>query len=734
MADVYGEQALLKEGLIPPQLMFGHVGYLLPCHGVSPKNDTYLHLYAGHIARGADGRWVALADRTQGPAGAGYAVENRVIAARILSQDFQRLHVERLAPFFITLRETLESLSPREGDNPRIVLLSPGPRSSTYFEDAYLARYLGYAVVEGGDLTVRRNEVFLKSLGGLLPVDVVLRRIPDAEADPLELKPDSTLGVAGLVQAVRRGRVAVANALGSGFLEAPALMALLPEICRKLRREELQLPSIPTWWCGRPNDLRYVDEHLEELIVRPAIFHRSAKPIFGWTLSKSELQELRSQLRARPEQYVAQSRIERSTAPVWNGSQLEPWRVGIRTFAVASPRGYCIMPGGLSRVSAGDDFLGESVSAGQSSKDVWVLSNRPVPPVTLLQNSRAVVELRRSVNDLPSRTADNLLWLGRYVERAEGLIRRLRSILIRMTNSEMPISIDAAATLACMYSESSVEALAESGVELTLQSLRETASGWAIEDRRPLGLAVTLREMSRIASSVRDRLSIDGWRLVNQIELTASRLRLENPSRLDGILSRLNELLNLLYAFSGLASESMTRGPGWRFLDIGRRVERGLMTLTLIRIAFSHFQEDSLPIMEAVLEIADSTMTYRYRYLASLQLAPLLDLILIDETNPRAVGFQLRSLAEHIRSLPGNGQPRLDQRVVFSAHALLRLCDVDGLSECDESGDRPALVKFVDEWSGNFRELAVDITNRYLTHTETPHRLGPFSEFEGSAI
>ncbi|MFM2093907.1 MAG: hypothetical protein RIS70_1031, partial [Planctomycetota bacterium] len=385
LADVYGPQELLRRGVLPPELLFGNPAYLLACHQQTPAQGIYVHWYGGHLARHADGRWTVLADRAQGPSGAGFAVENRLILSRILPQDFEALHVERLASFFMKLRETLLGLAPSHRDNPRIVILSPGPRSATYFEDGYLARYLGYDLVEGGDLTVRGRSVFLKTLGGLLPVDVILRRVADDDCDPLELRGDSQMGVPGLLHAARTNHVMVANTLGSGFLESPALMAYLPRICRELFGEDLRLPSVDTWWCGDPASLAYVREHFEELVVRPAFLHRTSQPIVVRSLSTSRRQELLAKIEARPGSYAAHASVPRSTAPVWHQGALQPWRVSLRTFAVAHDGSYHVMPGGISRVSSDSEFSGESIASGQASKDVWVLADKPVEKSTLLR-------------------------------------------------------------------------------------------------------------------------------------------------------------------------------------------------------------------------------------------------------------------------------------------------------------------------------------------------------------
>src|SRR5258706_13912532 len=387
LADLYGPRELLKQGTIPPELLYNHPGYLLACHGIRPPGDVYLHLYAAHLARKPDGSVVVMADRTQGPSGAGYAVENRLVISRTLPSDFHRLHVERLASFFITLRDTLTALAPSGRDNPRVVLLSPGSESTAYFEDAYLARYLGYTLVEGGDLTVRGGKVFLKTLGGLLSVDVILRRTRDHDCDPLELRPDSLFGVPGLVQAARTGQVLVANALGSGVAEAPALAAFLPAACRQLLGEELLLPSVPTWWCGQTRSLQHVESHLDQLIIRPAIMHRSERPILCWQVTTSQREELLSRIRSAPADFVAQEPIPYSTMPAWSDSGITPLRVGLRAFAAATNGTYSVMPGGLSRVAPTSESLAESVSSGQASKDVWILSDKPVEEVSLLRPS-----------------------------------------------------------------------------------------------------------------------------------------------------------------------------------------------------------------------------------------------------------------------------------------------------------------------------------------------------------
>jgi len=727
LADIYGPQRLIRAGVLPPAILYQHPGYLLPCQGLRQPDDTFLSLYAAHLARQPDGQWLVLTDRTRGPSGTGYTLENRLAVSRTLRHDFETLHIERLAPFFIALRERLQAIAPSHRENPRIVLLSPGVSSPTFFEDGYMARYLGYTLVEGGDLTVRGSTVYLKTLGGLLPVDVILRRIPDESCDPLELDSGSTFGTAGLMQALRDGEAVIANAVGSGFLEAPALAAFLPAACRLLLSEELRCPSVPTYWCGQREGLQYVEAHLDQLIVRHA-FARRAAPISAGSLTHDQRQQLLAQIRRRPEQYVAQEPVERSTAPVWNGKGIAAWRVELRTFAVAGSNGYRMMPGGLARVFESPQAIGESMASGQSSKDVWILSDAPVVPVSLLRPSSKLVELRRSPDDVPSRVAENLFWLGRHAERAEAMVRHLRSCIARLTNDLEPAGVTEMFELVAALSDSP-PALPTPPIDSdshALDPLRLEVTGWIFDMQRPEALAQTLEALHNTASQVRDRLSVDGWRIVNQLNLRTLFPWEPEPKRLGDLLLLLNQALNLLTALSGLGTESMTRGLGWRFLDMGRRIERAQQTLRLFRRTLLSAAADSIPLLEAILEICDSSMTYRARYRSTLQLAPVLDLMLIDDTNPRAVGFQLNALSEHVALLPsagGDAGPGAEQRTMLGMQAAVRLTDVEALVLEDAHGQRPQLEAMLTRLEDQLRQLSDEITHHYLMHTGPAQQL-----------
>jgi uncharacterized circularly permuted ATP-grasp superfamily protein/uncharacterized alpha-E superfamily protein len=731
LADVYGPQRTLVAGVIPPELVFGNPDFLVPCHGAAAAQKRRLHFHACHLTRHGDGSWLVLADHADSPLGSGFALENRIVLSRVLPSDFHSLHVERLAAFFITLRETLQTLAPPRVENPRVVLLSPGPRSSRYFEDAYLARYLGYTLVEGGDLTVRGTTVYLKTLGGLLPVDVVLRCMADEDCDPLELSGDSLHGVPGLMETVRSGQVAVSNALGNGFLETPALPALLPELCRHLLGEDLKLPSRPTWWCGRPADWDYVRAHFDELSFRAAVRPRGKTSGAAAAHDGRDRTRLLEAVRRNPGAFVAQARIARSTAPVWNGGTIEPWYMSLRSFIAADRQGaYHVMPGGLARVAPTADGVDDALTATTRSKDVWILSDRPVASITLLRPQSGTVELRRSGNDLPSRVADNLYWLGRHVERAEGMVRHLRSCVVRMISELEPSGVPELTQLVRILSDDSfLPQLAHEGPEL-LRALEDEILAVIYSPARSGTLDDTIRSMYRTASIVRDRISADTWRIVNQLDLDLLRPRPLEAMRLGDALLPLNQAFNLLSALGGLTTESMTRGPGWRFVDMGRRLERALNVLRLLRKTLVLPVAESSSLLEFILEIADSSMTYRYRYLNSLQLAPLLDLLLTDETNPRSVGFQLAALADHVRQLPGKDSNPLrnrETRITIALQAELRLVEIENLAGRVEQGVRRYLDNFLADITLQLWQLSDSITHTYFTHTGPSRQLGSLS-------
>ena len=751
LADLHGSQELLTGGVLPPELIFGHPKFLRPCHDLKVMGGRYLHLYAADIGRSPDGSFYVLADRTQAPSGAGYALENRIVLSRMLPETFRDCQVQRLASFFRTFRETLRSIAPHDRDNPRVVLLTPGPYNETYFEHAYLARYLGYMLVEGSDLTVRDNRVYLKLLGGLQPVDVILRRLDDDYCDPLELRRDSFLGVPGLVQVIRAGNVALANALGSGLMESPGMLAYLPALCRHVLGEDLKIPSVPTWWCGDPVSLDHVLSNLRRMVIKPTFGSGQFEPIFGEELTTEGCHALAEQIRARPMDHVGQEQLELSSAPVLSGDDLSPRHLVIRNFLAASDDGYAFMPGGLTRIAASADTLVVSMQKGGGSKDTWVLSDGPVSNFSLLPTATQPVELRRDGGDLPSRSADDLYWLGRHVERVESKVRLARGLLIRMTEQSSPVEVPELPALLHALSDRpdlSASSLVEDPAE-RLVAIEKEISSILFNENRLGSLASTIQSLHRISSKVRDRLSTDMWRIINGLDLeedfTRDRGEQGDPEvvalpmvrdhearrRLAAMREIMDRKVISLAAFGGFVSESMTRGQGWRFLDMGRRLERSLRLVDLLRVLVAAGGTEA-SLLDALLLIADSTMTYRRRYMNQLQPAPVLDLLLADEANPRSVAFQLAALAESIDQLPRNeyapGRSE-QQRVILTILTRLRVADIDQLVQVDESGLRPHLLELLDHLEGEIPVLNDALTRSYFSHLQMSRQ---FSKSEGT--
>jgi len=716
LADFYGPQRLLRDGLLPPALVFANPGFLRACHGLRVPQEIYLHLHAVDLARSPDGQWWALADRTQAPSGSGYALENRIVLSRILPDEFRDCQVQRLASFFRNERDLLRLLAPGRSDNPNVVLLTPGPHNETYFEHAYLARYLGFTLVEGGDLTVRDRRVFLKTLEGLQSVDVIFRRVDDTFCDPLELRSDSFLGVPGLVEAARAGNVTIANALGSGLIESPAFLAFLPSLCRRLLGEELTLPSVATWWCGQAKEQQYVVENFERMIIKPAFAANTRKPVFGGALSAKERTELIAVIGARPLDFVGQEQVALSTAPVWLSNKLEPRGVSVRAYVGATGDSFSVMPGGLTRVSPafGDQMV--SMQNGGGSKDTWVLSDVPVAPITLLTPSGQPVSVSRASAELPSRVADNLYWIGRYVERLEHTLRVLRCVIARMADeaandsaSELTALMPVLAGLKMLPKRFSGRVSLK---ELEHEVLLLVYNPQRLGSVRELGLRIR-----HLITIVRDRFSVDTWRILNQLQ-SDSRMR---PGRipLANSLALLNTLIVDLAAFSGMEMENMTRGHGWRFLDFGRRLERGTNLVNLLRASLPAKPKAPI-VLEPLLEVADSSMTYRRRYLAQAQLPSVLDLLVWDKGNPRSLAFQLMALLEHASNLPhyeNSMSANLEERHIAELSAQLERSDLVELANSCLGGECGPLDEWLRRFTNGFAALSDDLTHHYFSLT-----------------
>ena len=678
LQDLYGEAALIADDAVPASALTGSSDFLRAMRGVKPRGGRYLQLYAADLGRGPDGRWWVLDDRTQAPSGAGYALENRLVLSRAYPNLYNAMNVRRLAPFFDELRKGLAAAADRI--DPRICLLTPGPLSETYFEQAHLARYLGFMLVEGDDLVVRDSRVYVRTIEGLKRADVILRRVDADFIDPLELNSASHLGTPGMLEAIRSGGVAVLNMPGSGVMESKALLGFLPKLCHRLLGEELKTPNVATWWCGQPAERALVERNLDQMVIAPAFNVRESDgrfsgPCLMADLSPAERDAVRARLDDRPGDFVGQEVVRLSTMPVLRGGRLEPAPFVLRVYAAATRDGMRIMPGGFCRTSDRPDARAISMGEHARTADVWVISDKPVERVTLLA-SKEDVKVRRILGRLPSRAADNLFWLGRYLERAEATLRLVRSLCTSLMDSEAAIH-GAGETLAGLQ-----ELLIAWGAldEEALGARALVAARDALLDPEAYGSVVYLvRAARRTASSMRERLSGDFWTLLLNLE---SRL-------LEGVRDFLSEAaalqlvesaLQILAALSGLSQENMNRGAGWRFLDMGRRIERGINACRYAR-SFAH-DAATVDDLDLLLDLADSQITYRARYLVGLALIPVRDMVVLDPFNTRSLAFQILTLREHLSALPSlldDGMLEEPKRIVLALASQVETDDAAGL-------------------------------------------------------
>ena len=718
LADLYGANRLLAEGLIPPAIIHGHHNYLWPCRSIEPPGGTFLHLYACDLARSPDGRWWVMGDRTQGPSGAGYAVQNRLIVTPLYENIFRSLGVQRLANFFRTLQQQLAALAPTDGEEPLVALLTAGPYNETYFEHVFLARYLGIPLVEGSDLTVRNNRVYLKTLQGLKRVHGLLRRLDDEYCDPASLRADSALGVAGLISAARAGNVLIANALGSGVIESPALLGFLPAICESLLGERLALPSVATWWCGEALALEHAIDHLPELVIKPVFPSMKLEPTFGHNLDSAKRAAMVERLRATPHAFVAQEWVRLSQAPAWSNEsqQFEPRVVGLRLYATAKGDGYEVMPGGLARVAPESAVEVVTIQRGGSSKDVWVLGDGATPWQSLLAPRLGARNIVRGGFYSPSRAVENLFWLGRYTERVENVGRLLRAVGQRLAESD-PAHLATLKVLTRLSDKARLREAREKASSIAPTATKSPVSlgpEWVIaatgDPKVVNGVPANAARLFFCATQLRERMSLDHWRTVQRL----AHVHEPVPQSLEASLAILDRLIPACTALAGYALDDMTRDDAWRFLVIGRDLERMAFLSSAAMQALGLPDEDSDGVLGALLEIGNVSMTYRARYQRHPELIPVLDLLVLDESNPHSVCFQMAALYNHLKQI----WARLGFRPINDPASLLlalREFDLVELEDLRMSRDEP-LAALLTACESCVYGLSDELTQRFFIH------------------
>ncbi len=738
LKDIYGEQQLLRDGILPMEVVYNHPGFLRQCVGVDLPFQNHLVLYSADMARTSDGKIWVMNDRTQAPSGSGYALENRLAMARIVPELFQGMKVARLSPYFHSLRRALMGLCTEKSKDPRIVILTPGPSNETYFEHAYLASYLGYTLVQGNDLMVKDRQVWLKTIGGLEKVDVILRRIDDVYADPLELREDSQLGIPGLLQAVRSGNVSIANPMGSSVVENPGLMPFLPAIADRLLGGSLLLPNIASWWCGQKNELNYVLDNLDRLIIkRIARSSFQGSSVDGSALSNEALAALKARIKAQPTLYVGQEKALFAGTPALVGGEVVSRDALFRSFAVSNGDGYAIMTGGLTRTANSEGHYIISNQAGGVSKDTWVIGIDQGSLTSFKKDIEAIEEpVQYRAEILPSNTAENLFWVGRYAERLLSNARFQRTVMQFVEEANKAFN-------------ENEEALRQSLLQaLTIYTFTypgfvepETTDCWSnpwpelydilFNVNRAGSLAANFNLFHRAVHTARDHWSTDTWRVLRDMEENwqqAINQPQRNPHR---VAYTLDNLITSLVAFVGLNRDSISREQGWGILNMGQKMEQSLLLISMLRATLVRKQDEQVEyiLQEVVLKANECLVNYRYKYRSHIKLPLVLDLMLHDQNNPRSLLYLIEKLKASTKALPKINQAGVlpeHERVLQEAEKLLRQADKEKLAAVASSKNcYKNLETFLGNMNGLLLSLPKIISKAYFQHAQGAKQLFP---------
>lgn len=728
LQDIYGERRLLKERIIPPDLIYAHSGFLRPCDGIRLPGSHQLILYAADLSRGPDDKVWLLRDRTQAPSGMGYALENRSALGRIVPELFKGHQVNGLGGFYNGLMEAFTEIAPQGKDQPRVVLLTPGPRNETYFEHAFLSSNLGFTLVQGEDLLVRDGYVWIKTVEGLEKVDIILRRIDDSFCDPLELREDSQLGVPGLLEVIRSGNVAVANPLGSGVLENHGLMAFMHSIFRYFLNEDPVFPMVATWWCGQPKELSHVLANFSDLVIKKIDRVGGTDTYVGSQMSSQQKDELIARIKAQPYRFVGQEAVNLSTSPVLMKDKLEPRYTVMRTFLVASEEGYTIMPGGLSRCAPEKGSLIVSNQEGGISKDTWIESKQGETGPHLLHR----YDLNRK-SVLPSRAAENLFWVGRYVQRIIRISRFMRMVLRTMTQSS-----------------SSGESEAVKALLRTVTHLTSSYPGFMDDEEMPLAkkfdamhqlfcdadfpgsIVSNANSLLRATYAVRDKWTVDNWKIIDDIDTIKRKLDALESKDVRHIFSLSDQLNRALLSFVEMNRQSLYRGEGWMMYRIGQLVEEVQVELTQYRslLTFEFEENVEFQILEALLTSNQNLSNYRSVYRTYFDTAPAIDLLFFNRRNPISILMQLEQLLEYVEQLPLAENDKEVPNLAFECYSMVRLSSLKPLLVTDpQTTFRSGLDQFCGDLLDKVGKLSMKLSAQYFRHS-TYHQQGVTTGFE----
>lgn len=662
-ADLYGPQQLVRDGHIPAALVTGSRYFARDMMTRKPPVGPYLQVYAVDLARGPRGQWRVLADRVRLSNGIGYALENRLAFSRSTGSLLSDIHARRLAQFFAELRGGIARQCQRE--TPRIALLTPGRFNQSYPEQAHLSRYLGFPLVEGRDLSVSDDRLYVRTIAGPKRVDAIWRWIDTQAMDPLRFNARSAIGVPDMFDAWARGGLAMTNWPGVEVLESRAFAAFMPRLCVHMLGEEPILPNIATWWCGQPGEAGQVSEAIDRLIIAPAFGEvveglKDTQPVPGAEITGAKREALFAAMARRPMDYCGQEIVHLSTTPALIGQQFEPRAFTVRAFVARGSDGlWTVMPGGFARLSSSGELRTSLMGDGDMSADVCIVDDMPDPGARALQLSSNPA-IRRGGGILASQAADNLFWFGRYSERAEMTVRVIRSTLGNSIDADAITARDPEVRRLLV---DMLQLWSAIGPESAALSASQACRAALVESDLPGGVASLLAMIRQVGLSLRDRFAPDFWRIASRPlpEVTAHRS--------SALLRVTRELIERFSAMAGLIAEDMVRSHAWRFLDLGRRIERALSISRMARqLAQAQDQSDAL---SALLDLCDSQITYRSRYLTGALRNPVYDLVLLDPDNPRSLAFQVQLIHQHLSILPALGDDQLPEAPLLAARAVM---------------------------------------------------------------
>ncbi len=732
--DIYGKRNLLKSGIVPPEVIYSHGGFLRVCDQVSYSCEKPLYVHGCDMARGPDGNMWVIKDRTQAPSGMGYALENRLSLDRVVPELSLNMYVRQIANFYDNFKNLLLESHSQNNENPNIVVMTPGPHNETYFEHSYLAEYFGFSLVQGRDLIVRDGYLWMKNLNGLKKVDVVLRRVDDIYADPLELKEDSQLGVAGLLDVIRKNNVTIVNPIGSRILENSGLNPFMPALCKYFLDEELIIPQIATWWCGQELEKNYVMENLSQLIVK-RIDHGSGHPIYyGFDLTKSELIQLRNQILAKPYLFVAQEKVSFSTSPTFTGNGFEPRYSSWRTFSIGTKDGYKVMPGGLVRVSPQHGNILVSNQKGGTSKDIWIIADSPEPKSKIFKKPISSSMALPGLNELPSLTAENLFWAGRYIGRTLSLARFTRMVVKKLLYNPYEGGNKFKPQINHLFQTLTDLTWSHPGFYKpenlnTKAAAYEELNSILFDVNRNGSLSQTISMFTNTYYSIRYLWSSDMWRLFDRIEIIWSDIQNNAFRDLQDMSQALDQLITRIIAFMGLVEKSILINQGLLLYFIGMQLEQAMQNVTKSYCILTPSFEDAVEyeLLESLLISHESLNIYRYSYRTYINPLNVIDLILLHKDYPNSLMFQLSRMQKDLKKMPkegGESNLMPHEHGIFEAYSLLRLANPQNLAEQTLlNGNRAMLGDLLLKIKQNLMDTNLEFSNRYFSHSYSQNQL-----------